>query len=29
MTKRDKIKNLDNKGIRNYFWALFNEIGVK
>ena len=29
MTERDKIKNLDNKGIRNYFWSLFNEIGVK
>jgi hypothetical protein len=29
MPERDKIKNLDNEGIRNYFWSLFNEIGVK
>lgn len=29
MLRRYKIKNLDNQGIRNYFWSLFNEIGEK
>ncbi len=27
--RKEKIKNLANKGVRDYFCALFNEIGNK